>query len=749
MAPEGLHYTNAEVSITQHRLFDLAVLLSHHFLTPPVARSTSPNSTSSLENSSLDQVAGAFTSDGHELSLSLSAGIRWTLDEVPVPDTAFSAFPATGHRFSDLTEHCWSMASLPFTQAAVDSAPASMRCLSLASLLPIEPTFAPRPLPPTPPRPRPSPRRRKSTPAPVLTTPASAPPPPVFSPTRPHPPLSAGNERRTASSATTPNGHGDSPVVIVPLRRRRSVDTGRLADSRLINARSNSMDPPPRRLATTLREQAKRKDSSLPRASGEDIPPFRMDDVISEKQHDVFSTSFGSSSTSLASRAPTFVSSRSAFTDESSLHTPDNAYPEVGHLGTRDMPPLPSPPMSIRSSVPRRRSSTGFLRQDDTAASPPSTTVVSSSVPARRAAAHSVGQAAPFSNLVAVEPSSRRPLRARENSRNIQGEERAVPLASHMVIQVEGPPPQKLKRKASLVVRGKYGGDASSSSEALPARPRVTAKNSSTQSAPVAVPRRSSSGPRPSLSASRPAASLDALPISLPPLPPLPSHPSGSRAHSRGRSKTKGAADEASSRSSTLRGSLLKLRKSTASLRSAFRSRSDTPPPSPPPLPPPPVLHPRPPLARESSIGPFLAALQAEAVEGANLRRRASSRSPAGPIRRATQSGREGSRVDAFAFAPTTIFYLLHTPLDLHPSQRLPLLNFYVDIYVKAQHLPPSNRFFRFSPFYGGRCVEIEKSRKCGAGQDSETAATCTATGKKGGTEGDDGGCSCGEMRCS
>ncbi|GAA5832908.1 hypothetical protein JCM11251_000525 [Rhodosporidiobolus azoricus] len=385
----------------------------------------------------------------------------------------------------------------------------------------------------------------------------------------------------------------------------------------------------------------------------------------------MLSSDFGYSSASLASRAPTFVSTHSAFTDESSWQTTDVASAaSKSQLDLSDsyraFRPPDSQPVPIRPPFARRRSSTGSLY--DPSPSPgttPSIAVVSSSVPSpRRMGPPTLAQSAPFSNLVAVDDVRNTVPRRQTPSRRPSFDKPALPPALHTTISItEGQPARKLHRKASLTARGKHGGAGPASPRAdLPSpRPPLTAKSAS---APAVIPRPSMSS-RPYLTASRSFSSPtlpDILPIHLPPLPPPP--PSAKRT----RSKTKTASDVDASpqrsgsvtKSGTLRGSLVKLKKSTASLRSAFRSsRHDEVPSSPPPPLPPtpalPILTPRSAVAQTTSTDAFIAALeQAEKVQEATLKRRASSRAGfTGRSRADSVDGRSGVALEAFSYAAT------------------------------------------------------------------------------------------------
>ncbi|GAA5957461.1 hypothetical protein JCM10213_001327 [Rhodosporidiobolus nylandii] len=220
--------------------------------------------------------------------------------------------------------------------------------------------------------------------------------------------------------------------------------------------------------------------------------------------HDVFSSRFGNSSTSLVSRAPTFVSSHSAFTDESSLATESEMASQHGHGAKSRQPRLPaSAPIPLRPSLARRRSSTGSLYGEKGAANSSSSHLpVSASVPTPpRTPAFSHGHvAAPFSNLVPVEdapPKRSRSARSRETSAQDRAAEPPLPPAVPTTREIAEllPPVKKVKRKASLTVRGKYGGDAAPASDLPPLRPPLSANLPSSSSAPPAVPRRSSSSP--------------------------------------------------------------------------------------------------------------------------------------------------------------------------------------------------------------------------------------------------------------
>ncbi|GAA5899916.1 hypothetical protein JCM6882_007001 [Rhodosporidiobolus microsporus] len=543
---------------------------------------------------------------------------------------------------------------------------------------------------------RSSPRRRLSNPSPAADS--HAPSPPTPSPRRSLPPRSAGlPPPRPLQQA------GGQEVVIVPLRRRPSVDPPRLRESRQVNSRSPSSSGRSKRSMSVPR-----KVSSQESATGGETD---QEMALGAGHLDMLSSDFGYSTASLASRAPTFVSSHSAFTDESSLQTTDvaSAAASRGQLdhgeSSRSSRPASSQPIPIRPAFSRRRSSTGSLYHpaESPPSTPPSIALVSSSVPsARRIGPPTLAQSAPFSNLVVVADVVERKSRSRRSASSRRpslsfDEEPPLPPALHTTISItEGPPAKKLQRKTSLTARGKYGGGGSGqpplSLGGLPSpRPPLSATTKA-DSAPAALPRPSISAARPSFSASQPFSSsasssaaappLDILPVHLPPLPP----PSASCRRSRSKTKTSADADasprregtsssiskssSSSSASSTFRGSLVKLKKSTASLRSAFRSsRHDAPPLSPvPPVPPTPalpVLTPRSAVAQMGSAEAFIVALErvekADEVVVGSLQRRASARA-----RGASVDGRGEAPVAGFSFAATVSSAV--PPSPLYPS---------------------------------------------------------------------------------
>ncbi|GAA5857178.1 hypothetical protein JCM8547_009356 [Rhodosporidiobolus lusitaniae] len=447
--------------------------------------------------------------------------------------------------------------------------------------------------------------------------------------------------------------------------------------------------------------RGRRKEVSPVRVFDADAADVDMEEPVAEP-NDVFSAGWGYSSTSLVSRAPTFVSSSSAFTDESSLQTPeiDSAPSTSQHGHGVDLDPhrtLRAAPIPMRPALHRRHSSAGSLHpgeEEKSASSSSSRLPISSSVPVRRPF---FAPAAPFSNLVVVEDTPPpRPRRSSSRPRSrVAEQERFTPPALHKTVSITDPPAKKLKRKASLTVRGKYGGEEAPIPPFSPAlsRPPLSASPASSCSVPPApVPPRRSISARPSFAACRspePVNPLDVLPISLPPLPP----PSSSSQPRRSRSKTKGAADGPSvvGKSSTLRGSLLNLRrKSTASLRNAFRSstRDDTPPPSPPPLPalPPlarPALKARPAVARDTSVEQLISALEkADGAKATDLRRRASLKTQVaggggGRSRETSQQGLEekegkGEGEAGFSFSPTASTDPNFTPAPFSDLPRAP-----------------------------------------------------------------------------
>ncbi|GAA6035188.1 hypothetical protein JCM8097_006410 [Rhodosporidiobolus ruineniae] len=362
--------------------------------------------------------------------------------------------------------------------------------------------------------------------------------------------------------------------------------------------------------------------------------------TMSDESHHVFSSAgFGYSTTSLASRAPTFVSSRSGFSDESSLHTSARSESHHGHntIEARQPPSIP-----IRPPLLRRRSSTGSIGEKNASPQP-----LSSSLPSpSHTAVFSRRPSAPFANLILVSD-------ADSNSRRAPltepvGRDSLLPpeTAAH---QEKPAPPQKLKRKASMTVRGRYGGVGSSSVEELAVRPPP---RSAGIAPPSPNPPRRSVSSRPSFCTSHSGTSITTDSLSVPPVPSPSSRPS-----SRARSRTQTAADVDGGKSSSgFRGGFVKLKKSTSSLRSAFRlSRQESVPPVPslplPPTPPPlPVLTPRSAVARGESVERLMSGLE-RAEAPPNLRRRASERSPSSQRQPARPS--EDIPVDGFSFAAT------------------------------------------------------------------------------------------------
>ncbi|GAA5902089.1 hypothetical protein JCM8208_002474 [Rhodotorula glutinis] len=287
--------------------------------------------------------------------------------------------------------------------------------------------------------------------------------------------------------------------------------------------------------------------------------------------------------------------------------------------------PAPARPIPIRPRLDRRRSSTGAV----TATPSPEhgrLLFVSTSLPARprKPSSFASATAAPFSNLVALPDDDVATAVEREVRR---APPPPRPLRSVSTTVVRAAPPKVLKRKASVTTRGRYGGE--------PVDPVVvtsrTSRRPSTADAAV-----ESSFPSPFVPHAPPPSSMyPAYSPSawLPPSPApvfatapldraltasssteaLPRTPSSCQRHSRGRSQgrarskskpkhrtesvstsaasasetdsgagsaTATAGSSASaSKTGTIRSGLLKLRKSTASLRNAFRpSRLEIPP---------------------------------------------------------------------------------------------------------------------------------------------------------------------------
>lgn len=327
------------------------------------------------------------------------------------------------------------------------------------------------------------------------------------------------------------------------------------------------------------------------------------------------------SSTSLLSRTDTRLSTA---TDDTSDVSCAPSAPHQHDVAVRAIP--------IRPPLDRRRSSTGDVSGVPSPAGH-GRLGLSSSLPARprKPSSFASATAAPFSNLVALPPDRAPDERAGDDGlvSTAQPEGAPRPLRSVSTTIVHGHQPKVLKRKASVTTRGRYGGDVvvpSGIASRTPRRP-TTASSAGESTFPPSFTR-----PLP-LDAAYPAYSAAAyLPLSPAPVfatapldlaasassstEALPRAPSGSRpSHTRGRSQGRprskskpkprtesvSAASAASasetdsagaasvgaastSKTGTIRSGLLKLRKSTASLRNAFRpSRLDLGPP--PPLP--------------------------------------------------------------------------------------------------------------------------------------------------------------------
>ncbi|GAA6001692.1 hypothetical protein JCM10207_002269 [Rhodosporidiobolus poonsookiae] len=434
---------------------------------------------------------------------------------------------------------------------------------------------------------------------------------------------------------------------VAQLRRGQSAERAYLGQSRRINTRSSSTDP------------ASRSHGGHPPAHGKamllressDGGPTSADGFIGDSTHDVFFSRFGNSSTSLVSRAPTFASSSSAFTDESSLRNTD-------------------------VTLPRRRSSTGSLGKQTR---PPAAIDVASSLPSSTSIKGAFS--GPFSDLVPVPDVVLRPRRSPSTSRKgaCAAKSPSTPSFNPTLSAAELPPPaRKLQRKPSPASR-----TPSSSSRA----------DFSTHSSPYEpIPPRQERAPRPSLSC-RPSFSATRCPspsigdgLPVPPLSPYDRPPSRSR--SKTVTSRRGEDEEgSSSRTGTLRGGFLKLKKSTASLRSAFRSPRLDPsvPPTPPlpPLPPAPepMLRARPATNQDESVKQFLAALQRsqDGSEAENRQRASTSIRPAELDHSMSSASRRSASTrlaspdtpQGFSFSPTTSSSPL-PPLSTPSSPRRP-----------------------------------------------------------------------------
>ncbi|EGU11286.1 Proteophosphoglycan 5 [Rhodotorula toruloides ATCC 204091] len=220
-------------------------------------------------------------------------------------------------------------------------------------------------------------------------------------------------------------------------------------------------------------------------------------------QLDSLDAEHASSSVSLLSQTDTLASSYAPQTSSSDITTLSrcSSSPSTRSPG-REVPPLPQPiPIASRPALHRRHSSV------DSSTVPSSLALPMSNAPAAPASLPSSSRqrsflaavsAAPFSNLVPVSDSA-------SNSRTIDSytTARLPPRRVTTLTVGEGQPARVLRRKASVTVRGRYGGagGGTDASMALPSRRSVSRDR-----------------PRPSLSADRRA--------ELPPSPAYPSRPS-------------------------------------------------------------------------------------------------------------------------------------------------------------------------------------------------------------------------------
>ncbi|GAA5932901.1 hypothetical protein JCM3775_005257 [Rhodotorula graminis] len=396
------------------------------------------------------------------------------------------------------------------------------------------------------------------------------------------------------------------PTVIVPLRPGRERSEGTLGPSSVGRK-------------TSLRQG--RRSFSEGEALDEASPVTGMPseheggaDRIGLARSRQISTAASSTSRLSLSRTDTRLSTATAETsDAASLAAPAE--------------PSPARAIPIRPRLDRRRSSTGAVTATPSAEQS-RLLLVSTSLPARprKQSSFASATAAPFSNLVALSDEDADTAVDRELRR---APPPPRPLRSVSTTVVHAAPPKVLKRKASVTTRGRYGGE--------PVEPVVVASRASRRpsTADAAV---ESSFPSPFVRPPPPAPSpypSYSPPAWLPPSPApvfatapldlastasssteaLPRTPSSCQRHSRGRSQgrarskskpkprteststlaasasetdsgagsataTAGSSASASgSKTGTIRSGLLKLRKSTASLRNAFRpSRLDIPP---------------------------------------------------------------------------------------------------------------------------------------------------------------------------
>ncbi|KAK4335615.1 Proteophosphoglycan 5 [Rhodotorula toruloides] len=199
--------------------------------------------------------------------------------------------------------------------------------------------------------------------------------------------------------------------------------------------------------------------------------------------------------------------------------------------------------------------------------------------------------AAPFSNLVPVSDSA-------SNSRTIDSytTARLPPRRVTTLTVGEGQPARVLRRKASVTVRGRYGGagGGTDASMALPSRRSVSRDRPRPS---LSADRRAELPPSPAYP-SRPSRAGTSLNTTTPLAPPLPTLASvmasmssesassaaktstSSRPHLSRPGSSRSALTDSSSPSdsdsnkSAFRSGMLKLKKSTASLRAALRSSS-------------------------------------------------------------------------------------------------------------------------------------------------------------------------------
>ncbi|GAA5841796.1 hypothetical protein JCM9279_003109 [Rhodotorula babjevae] len=283
-------------------------------------------------------------------------------------------------------------------------------------------------------------------------------------------------------------------------------------------------------------------------------------------------------------------------------------------------------PIPIRPRLDRRRSSTGAVTATPNA-DDGRLLLVSTSLPARprKQSSFASATAAPFSNLVAVLPDD---VAASSVKRELRAGPPPRPLRSVSTTIVQAVPPKVLKRKASVTTRGRYGGERV---EPLVVASRTTRRPSTANAAvesnfpsPFLPPTSSSSYPSHSAStwlpptpapvfATAPLDLVSTASSSTEALPRTSSCQRHSRGRSQGRARSKskpkpraeststsaasasetdsaagsatatGGSSASTSKTGTIRSGLLKLRKSTASLRNAFRpSRLDIPPLPPP-----------------------------------------------------------------------------------------------------------------------------------------------------------------------